>query len=424
MAKLGGQLSQDAVQQGHIAPQLLYSSAHLLSLDALAYEMHLQDLVETNLFLSCSDTATSSASSSGEFIDDTVAYRPRLSDVLLEQWYATQHDTQLHPIAELIVSNLSPQGYHVLSLQQLAASQYSVASLQQVAQIIAHFQPIGCATQDWIESIWVQSLHQPLHSQWASIGLHVWRESLMEWEEQGHLGLVRLEELGLATLEELKEYIRGFTLHPGLQYDTSPTQYQFCELELLFGQEGNYEVVLHERQQVSRLSDSEYDHLMQQARHDPDSLRWLRRQWHLAGQTVAMHRYRSMQVLRVANHLVLVQRSYLERKSSKLQPLSLADVAEALQTSIATVSRTIKDKSIVTPHAKYRLKSLLSRKQEHNGHSYSQQEIKGMIKNILYRYGSTKISDAKIARLLELEGVFLARRTVNKYRHQSTNLLG
>ncbi|NIZ19369.1 hypothetical protein [Entomospira culicis] len=419
MSHVGIEQSQAiATTQVGVAQRLLYTTAQMLTLPQVAYEEALALVVEENLFLTQSEDSSglrAGGSGSAEFFEETVVDRPRLSEVLLAQWQLHASSPLAYEAGVRIVSNLSAEGFHRLPLSTLVTDTISLVMLQRVAKEISRLDPIGCAVRDWVESLWVQSQEVPLHASWVEVPELMFRDAMGYWQAGDWAMAGRL--FGESDADLMRRYLGQFTPYPGLAYDREPIVYRQVDLSLEEG-EGKFEVALLSWMGVERLSQAEYQGLLAKMQ-SPQELAWLRRMWQEAGEVVAMHRYRSMQLLRVAQCIVDAQREYLQRNCMHLAPLQLDDIAKSLQMSISSVSRIIKGKSIRMMHGgTLALKDLLSRRQEHAGTHYSREAIKQKIKYILYRHYGERLSDAKVSRLLALENIHLARRTINKYRHE------
>ena len=103
---------------------------------------------------------------------------------------------------------------------------------------------------------------------------------------------------------------------------------------------------------------------------------------------------------------------------SVLKPLSMAKIAEELETHVSTISRCVKDKYIQTPARTYKMSALFSSwpnvvpSKNNTGRDY----VKKQISIIL---GSMEIlSDDKISQILLEKGIRISRRTVAKYRNE------
>ena len=122
--------------------------------------------------------------------------------------------------------------------------------------------------------------------------------------------------------------------------------------------------------------------------------------------------------LKVATSIVERQRAFLEQGDEHMKPLILRDIAEELSMHESTISRVTTQKYMYTPRGIYELKFFFS---SHVGTSdggeCSSTAIRAMIRKLIQAEDPGKpLSDDKIAKLLEAEGIQVARRTVAKYR--------
>ena len=120
----------------------------------------------------------------------------------------------------------------------------------------------------------------------------------------------------------------------------------------------------------------------------------------------------------MATCIVERQREFLERGDEHMKPLILRDIAEVLGLHESTISRVTTQKYMHTPRGLYELKFFFS---SHVGTSdggeCSSTAIRAMIRKLIQAEDAGKpLSDDKIAKLLETEGIQVARRTVAKYR--------
>ena len=129
-------------------------------------------------------------------------------------------------------------------------------------------------------------------------------------------------------------------------------------------------------------------------------------------------RSRSETLLKVAGCIVRKQWAFLEYGEEAMQPMTLKDVAAAVDMHESTVSRVTTRKYIHTPRGLFELKYFFS---SHLGTDYggevSSAAIRATIKKMVDAEPPQKpLSDNKIAALLWEQGIKVARRTIAKYR--------
>jgi RNA polymerase sigma-54 factor len=114
------------------------------------------------------------------------------------------------------------------------------------------------------------------------------------------------------------------------------------------------------------------------------------------------------------------QRDFFEKGPAFLKPLIMEDIAQKVGMNVATISRVSNGKYVQTPlgvhEIKYFFNSGIARE---NGEDMSKRSVKQRIEDIIGNEDPAKpLSDQEIYRILNKEGIKLARRTVTKYREE------
>lgn len=105
---------------------------------------------------------------------------------------------------------------------------------------------------------------------------------------------------------------------------------------------------------------------------------------------------------------------FLARKINYPQKIKMSDAAKHLNVSISAVSRAVSGKFVRTPTGVFPFRIFFGRNVEKE---YLLVEIAKILRK------SQKITDREIAQELKTQGIFISRRTVNKYRQFMTKLL-
>jgi RNA polymerase sigma-54 factor len=129
---------------------------------------------------------------------------------------------------------------------------------------------------------------------------------------------------------------------------------------------------------------------------------------------------RRQTMLKVMNFIVDRQREFFEKGVQHLRPLTLREVAEHIDMHESTVSRVTNEKFCESPRGVFPLKYFFSSGlSTSSGEDISARGVKDKIKNLVDEENEKKpLTDQAIVRLLEEDGVQIARRTVAKYRDQ------
>ena len=129
---------------------------------------------------------------------------------------------------------------------------------------------------------------------------------------------------------------------------------------------------------------------------------------------------RQQTIERITREILRFQADFFEEGKSKLRPLTMNQVAEAVGVHETTVSRAIANKYIDTPHGVFDFKFFFTPGyQGSDGTAVSNTSVKGRIAKIIEDENKAKpFSDQQIVEILKGEGVQIARRTVAKYREE------
>ena len=109
---------------------------------------------------------------------------------------------------------------------------------------------------------------------------------------------------------------------------------------------------------------------------------------------------------------------FLGKGTGFLRPLNMAQGADEVGVHETTVSRAIAGKYMATPHGVFELKFFFSHGvKTDSGEDLSNTSVKNAIADLIKTEPKAKpLSDDKLAKILDQQGIKVARRTVAKYR--------
>ncbi len=127
---------------------------------------------------------------------------------------------------------------------------------------------------------------------------------------------------------------------------------------------------------------------------------------------------RHLTLMRVAEEIIRHQQAFLEHGSIALRPLTLKTIAEAIDKHESTVSRGCAHKTILTPLGLFEFKFFFSSQlKTHKGSAVSSKALCALIQKLISDEDPTKpYSDNALMKIINAQGIMLARRTIAKYR--------
>ena len=126
---------------------------------------------------------------------------------------------------------------------------------------------------------------------------------------------------------------------------------------------------------------------------------------------------RSISILRVAREIMKNQINFLEHGESSVSSLTLKKIAFDLEFHESTISRISTNKFISTPHGIYELKFFFNSSLGSDNDNVSSRSLLNKINFLVSNEDPQKpYSDSELCKILNNDGIEIARRTVAKYR--------
>jgi RNA polymerase sigma-54 factor len=129
---------------------------------------------------------------------------------------------------------------------------------------------------------------------------------------------------------------------------------------------------------------------------------------------------RQRTIYKVAESIVRQQRDFLDHGIDRLRPMVLRDVAEDIGMHESTVSRVVSNKYMHTPRGLFPMKFFFhSGIDREYGDDISSLTVKKRIRQLIDGEDAKRpLSDSELMKILNREGIHIARRTVAKYRDE------
>ena len=359
--------------------------------------------------------------------EDRLTSTETLQEHLLAQLYQTlEGDDPRAAILETLIDHIDAKGFlsvdpelgretHPAELaEELGIAE---AFLRELLDIIQEFDPSGVGCYTVQESLLLQLRHAGAEPDDLAVRIIQDHCDLLSLRDN-----VKLRKVLGCTEEDLLEamaILRHLHPAPGRAFDPESDRVVKPDVVVLKGEDGGWKIYLND-ETVPRLKVSgEYRHFLAsaEAKGDKD---FIREKYRSARDFIRGVEDRNRTVLRVSVAIVELQMEFLEHGIERLRPMVLRDVAEATGFHESTISRVVKAKTIHTPQGLFDLNYFFSASLGSNsGDDVSATVVKHKIKALVQAEDPAKpLSDETIAKLLDRDGIKVARRTVNKYREE------
>ncbi|HOZ07974.1 MAG TPA: RNA polymerase factor sigma-54 [candidate division Zixibacteria bacterium] len=350
--------------------------------------------------------------------EGTAAASANLYDHLNEQLMLLKLSEEEQLIGEYIIGNVAPDGYLSISVPEMAKELKTEAQkIQAVLEMIQRFDPTGVAARDLRECLLIQLREKALE------GTLAWRivdEHINELDRKSILQVAKMMNVPVERAQAAMETIRSLSPKPA-QGRFDPAAMPVVP-DLIVERIGDEFVVYHNDSHIPRLQiNSGYKSLMRRGRGaSPETREYIKQKLEQARWLLNAINQRRSTMIRVMEAIVERQREFFERGQAFLRPLIMEDVAQMVSMNVATISRVSNGKYVQTPLGVYEIKYFFnSGIQRENGDEMSKRSVKQRIEEIIAAEPPDKpLSDQEIYRILNTEGIKLARRTVTKYREE------
>jgi RNA polymerase sigma-54 factor len=383
------------------------------SFDEIDYDAYFQDYIEYGYNPRMSEEHE-------EFpIENTLTRPPNLTDHLTWQLMMSDASPRTKEIGQFIIGNIDEDGYLRASNEEIMASgSYGAEEVDTAVKAIQSLDPIGVGARDLRECLLLQlqflEVDEPLVEM-------IIRDHWDMFMQRHFVQLAKVLSIDLKTLESIVELIKHLDPKPGRKYSNERAIY--VEPDVYIHKVGEeYVIALNEDGMPKLRINGSYRAMLNSmdSKQDGETVNYIKDKIRSAVWLIKSLDQRQRTIYKVAESIVKHQREFLEKGIDYLRPLVLRDVADDIQMHESTVSRVVSNKYMHTPRGLFLMKYFFhSGIDSETGEDISSLTVKKKIQGYIQAEDPRKpLSDSKIMKILNDEGINIARRTVAKYRDE------
>lgn len=321
-------------------------------------------------------------------------------------------------IADEIIGNINQDGYLTASLEDIARSANAdIGKTEDVLKKVQRFDPPGVAARDLKEALLIQ-----LERRGPEAGLAggIVRDHLDLVAKRDLKTLSRIYGRSETEIKRAMNVIARLEPKPGRSFyaEEAIAITPDAAISLKEGSDSDLEIRIHDEYIPHVRINREYRNLLRDRHTDAATRDFLKSRLSSGMEFIKALELRRSTLRGITEELVKAQPLFFTRGFSYLRPLRLKDIAERLGLHESTISRAIHGKYMSTPQGTIPYKSFFSQKIDtDDGTGESQKSIMEKLKALIAKEDPRKpLSDQSIVRMLTVDGIRIARRTVAKYR--------
>ncbi len=352
----------------------------------------------------------------------TLTRRTTLSEHLIWQLQMDPIPEDQEKAAQYIIGNLDERGYLRSTVEEVARQAgVEEKSVEQALEHVQALDPAGVAARDLKECLGIQVRALDITDALVTRIIDEVLETLIKRDFRGvarKLGttveLVAAAALVIGRLEP----------RPGRAFGGDEPVYIIPDI-YVYKIGDDFHVVLNDDGMPRlRISGLYRDVLARGADTPKDTRAYVHDKVRSAMWLIKSIHQRQRTIYKVMQSIIKFQKDFFEKGINYLKPLNLRDVADDIEMHESTVSRVTTNKYTHTPQGIFELKYFFNSSIKRvDGDAIASESVKERIHNLIRNEDPRRpLSDQRIAEMLEVANINIARRTVTKYR-ESLNLL-
>ena len=324
-------------------------------------------------------------------------------------------------LAEVLIGDLNDDGFYIGSLADAAmAFGKTEAEVLAVLSHIGQLDPPGCGARTAAECLRYQLAASPDLAE-RDLARQIVDGRLPLLAERRYDELVRSLGVERQRVMTAVKTIRSLSPHPARAYPGERSQVEYVNPEIHAVREGGEWVAKTDRRSLPEIRISErFRRILADPNADAETKAYVRERIAAAKALVEAVAKRQETVSAIADAVFARQQEFFRRGFAALKPLTESEVAKETGVSVATVSRTVRDKYASTPQGTVELRRFfVAGVRNAAGELVAQAALLQALKDLVEgEDAAAPLSDARLAELLSARGFQVARRTVAKYRDQ------
>lgn len=357
-----------------------------------------------------------------KFLMDSIVAPTTLQEHLVAQLRtAGINDPKLIERVEFLIGSLDDSGFLSANPEELSLMhRIPVEEILAAKKVLQSFDPVGIGAEDLRECLLVQLTRL---GKKHSLAYRLVDQHLDDLANKRFPILAK--KLGVAPEQVSRAADFVSTLDPKPARRFAPTFNTYVTPDIIVEKQADDWVPVMNNDDLPhlRLSNS-YKDLLSQPDSSGEVKSYIREKIRSGKFLIRSIHQRQQTIQRIAAEILKHQREFLEKGTAHLRPLNMAQVADEVGVHETTVSRAISGKYMATPHGVFELRYFFSHGvKTESGEDLSNTSVKTAIAELIKNEPKHKpLSDDKLTKLLDQQGIKVARRTVAKYR-EAMNIL-
>lgn len=365
---------------------------------------------------------------SGEFFSDDdiiedkqITQTIKLEDHLAKQLHVDFNDPLDITIGELIITQINEDGYFEGNIFEITETLKltDTTRVETVLKKIQNFDPLGIGARHLRECLLVQvdsrfNGHAPLIIE--IINDHLNNLALKKFEL-----IAKKLKITTEQVRALAKLIATLEPKPGRMFADTPANL-YVRPDIFITEEDGQFVATVNNDYIPQLRVStSYKSLLKRKNTTSEETNFIKEKIKNALMFIKSIEQRQTTIKQIADYIATEQQQFFKEGYQALKPMTLHDIATAIDRNESTISRAINNKHLDSPQGIFPLKYFFSQaiNNKDKSSTVSNRSVKEELMAIVEDENKTQpYSDQEILEILSKRKMKIARRTISKYRKE------
>ena len=357
-----------------------------------------------------------------QFLMDSISTPTTLQEHLISQLRTAEiQEPEVVKLTEFLIGSLDDRGFLTTPVEDLSLQHgIPLDGLLKAKDLLTTFDPVGVGADDLRECLLIQldRLGKRQSLAYRLVDIH-----LDDLANKRYPILARKMSVPIEQISRASDFISTLDPRPASRFTASSNNYVTPDI-IIERQGGEWVPVMNNDDLPHLRLSNAYKDMISQPGSSTEVRNYIRDKLRSGKFLIRSIHQRQQTIFKIAVQILSHQQEFLQKGTGFLRPLNMAQVADEVGVHETTVSRAISGKYMATPHGVFELKFFFRHGvKTDSGEDLSNTSVKNAIADLIKNEPKSKpLSDDKLAKILDGQGIKVARRTVAKYR-EALNIL-
>ena len=351
-----------------------------------------------------------------QFLMDSIVAPTTLQEHLISQLRTAEvTNAELIKNTEFLIGSLDDRGFLNTPVEDMSLQHgIPLDDLRKAKNLLTTFDPVGVGSDDLRECLLIQLERLGKRQSLAHrlVDMH-----LDDLANKRYPILSKKLGVPVEQISRAADFISTLDPRPASRFTASTNNYVTPDI-IVERQGGAWVPVMNNDDLPHLRLSNAYKDMLSQPGSSSEVRNYIRDKLRSGKFLIRSIHQRQQTIYKIAVQILAHQQEFLDKGTGFLRPLNMAQVADEVGVHETTVSRAIAGKYMATPHGVFELKFFFSHGvKTESGEDLSNTSVKNAIAELIKTEPKAKpLSDDKLAKILDKQGIKVARRTVAKYR--------